>query len=261
MIVFEDRLSDSSLVERVWAAYSEGAGEFASVAANHWEMAITRHRGQTFLTVRGPETRATTADCPSDGEWLAVRFKLGTFMPQLLPAVLRDRRDVTLPGAVTRKFWLDGSAWEYPTFENAETFVARLIKRGLIARDPIVDAVMSGERHLISQRSVQRRFVRATGITHATYKTIERARYATTLLRQGLPIVDVVQHAGYFDQPHLTRSLKHLIGQSPREIIRRTRQLSFLYKTADRSLVDTLESRGGAANGGPCSGWDVTRHV
>jgi AraC-like DNA-binding protein len=261
MIAFEDRVSDSSLVERVWAAYSEAAGEFASVAASHWEMAITRYRGQTFLTVRGPETRATTADCPSDGEWLGIRFKLGTFMPRFPPALLRDRRDVTLPGAVTRKFWLAGSVWEYPTFDNAETFVARLVKRGLIARDPIVDAVMSGERHLISRRSVQRRFARATGITHTTYRTIERARYATTLLRQGVPIIDVVQHAGYFDQPHLARSLKRLIGQSPSDVARRTRQLSFLYKTVDRSLVDTLESRGGAANDGPCSGWGITRHV
>jgi hypothetical protein len=38
--------------------------------------------------------------------------------------------------------------------------------------------------------------------------------------------------AGYFDQPHLTRSLKYLIGQTPAEIARVTRQLSFLYKTA-----------------------------
>ena len=47
-------------------------------------MVVTRHKGKTFLTVRGPETKATTADCPAEGEWVAIRLKLGTFMP-LMP--------------------------------------------------------------------------------------------------------------------------------------------------------------------------------
>ena len=80
-------------------------------------------------------------------------------------------------------------------------------------------------------RSAQRRFVRATGITYAAYRTIERARYATNLLREGVPIIDVVHRAGYYDQPHLTRSFNYLIGQTPSEVARATRQLSFLYKT------------------------------
>jgi AraC-like DNA-binding protein len=65
-------------------------------------------------------------------------------------------------------------------------------------------------------------------------RQIECARYATLLLRQGLPILDVVYEAGYFDQPHLTRSLKHFIGQTPTQIMdaSRAEQLSFLYKTA-----------------------------
>jgi len=50
-------------------------------------------------------------------------------------------------------------------------------------------------------------------------------------LRDGMSIADVVHLAGYFDQPHLTRSLKYLIGQTPAEIAQQTRQLSLLYKT------------------------------
>jgi hypothetical protein len=40
------------------------------------------------------------------------------------------------------------------------------------------------------------------------------------MLRQGLPILDTVEEAGYFDQPHLTRSLKQFVGRTPAEIIR-----------------------------------------
>jgi hypothetical protein len=227
----EDRLSDSPFVERVWTAQSERAGQFFSIAAGNCEIVVSRLRGQTFLTIRGPETKATTADCPADGNWLGIRFKPGAFLPQFLPEALRDRKDVTLPGAATRSFWLGGSAWEYPTFENADAFVARLVKKGIVARDRLVDALVRGESEALSRRSAQRHFARATGITYATHRKIERARFATNLLRQGVPILDVVDRAGYYDQPHLTRSLRYLIGQTPAEIAQGKKPLSYLYKT------------------------------
>jgi hypothetical protein len=230
-LIFQDKLSDSPFVERVWRSHSERAGTFLSVAAGHFEMAVTRHRGKTFLTLRGPETTATRAECPADGEWLGIRFKLGTFLPALLPGNLLDRRDVTLAGASKHAFWLNGSAWEYPDFENADVFVARLARKGVIARDAIVDAVLHNRPQTLSTRSTQRHFRRATGITHSTWRQIERARHATNLLREGQSILDTVHQAGYFDQPHLTRSLTYRIGQTPAEIMRGSRQLSFLYKT------------------------------
>jgi hypothetical protein len=236
LIFFEDRLSDSPFVERVWRCHSKRGGKFLSVAASHFEMAVTRYRGKTFLTLRGPETMATTLDCPAEGEWLCIRFKLGTFMPQLPPGGLRDHRDVTLPDATRRSFWLNGSAWQYPDFENAETFVKRLAKAGVISRDSIVDAALQGQPRTLTLRSAQRHFLRATGMTCATFRQIERARYATNLLREGVSIVEAAHLAGYFDQAHLTRSLKHLIGQTPAKIIQGQRQLSFLYKTEPPSM-------------------------
>jgi hypothetical protein len=131
-LFFDDRPSDSPLVERVWQCRSGRAGQFDSIAASHWEMVVTHVDGRKTMTVRGPETRATNAVCPAGGEWIAIRFKLGTFMPDVPVASIRDRRDLDLPRASKRTFWLDGRAWEYPTFENAETFVKRLARRGLM---------------------------------------------------------------------------------------------------------------------------------
>jgi methylphosphotriester-DNA--protein-cysteine methyltransferase len=101
----------------------------------------------------------------------------------------------------------------------------------VIARDPIVDAVMHKRSQTLSLRSTQRHFLRATGLTYSTWLQIERARYATNLLREGVSILDTVYQAGYFDQPHLTRSLRRRIGQTPAEIVRGDQQLSLLYKT------------------------------
>jgi len=231
LITFEDRPSDSPVIERVWRSHSERAGAFMSMAACNWVMVVTRLAGRTSLTVRGPETRATTADCPADGEWVGVHFKLGTFMPLLPAGVLRDRNDVTLPEASGRSFWLNGSAWDYPTFENAEAFAKRLVAGGLIVTDPYVEAALRGEVSHPSRRTEQRRILRATGMTRATIRQIERARRATDLLRHGTPVADVVHDAGYFDQAHLIRSLKRFVGQTPGQLMRGEEQLSLLYNT------------------------------
>src|SRR6516225_10152965 len=230
-IHFEDRASDHPFVDKVWRCRSERAGSFLSVAANNFEMAITRLGGKSFLTLRGPETKATTMDCPAEGEWVCIRFKVGTFLPRILPGSLLDHRDVTLPSATGRSFWLNGSALEYPDFENAESFVKRLVKLGILSHDPVVENTLLRRPGELSLRSAQRHFLRFTGITYATFRQIERARYATNLLREGVSIFDVVVGAGYFDQAHLTRSLRHFIGETPAKIIQGQKQLSFLYNT------------------------------
>jgi hypothetical protein len=231
-IIFNDRPSDSPFIERVWCSHSERAGTFHSIAACHWGMVITRHGGKTSLTVRGPETKATMADCPALGEWFAIRFALGTFMPILRPGALRDRKTVTLPDESGRSFWLNGATWEYPDFENAETFVKRLMRAGLIAKDDSVLDVLHSSPQELSRRTAQRHFLQATGVSYSTIRQIERARYATNLLKQRFAISDAVHKAGYYDQPHLTRSLRRFIGQTPAQILLAKSQLSFLYNTA-----------------------------
>jgi AraC-like DNA-binding protein len=130
-----------------------------------------------------------------------------------------------------RSFWLNGSALEYPNFDNAETFVERLVKMDIVSRDPVIEDTLLRRPGELSLRSAQRHFLRSTGITYATFRQIERARYATNLLREGVSIFDVIVSAGYVDQAHLTRSLRHFIGETPAKIIQGQKQLSFLYNT------------------------------
>src|SRR5260221_10189678 len=186
------------------------------------------------MTVRGQETKPTSlGDCPGDGEWLGILLKLGTFLPHLPTRTLVDA-EVNLPAASRNSFWLAGTAWQLPDYDNADTFVDWLVRKGLLARDPVVDAALQGHLQDRDLRTIQRRFLRVTRLTQSAARQIERARYATHLLQQGASILDTVLEAGYFDQPHLTRSLKYLIGQKPVQIREKSRpeQLPFLYKTA-----------------------------
>ena len=140
-------------------------------------------------------------------------------MPHL-PA--RDCLDLEtiLPGAASHSFWLKGSAWQFPDYDNAETFVDRLVRDDVLVRDPVVNAVLQGQPQEMSARTVRHRFLRATGFTQSHIRQIERAQRAAALLQQGVSILDTVFEAGYFDQPHLTRSLKQWIGHTPAQIIR-----------------------------------------
>jgi len=93
IFTIEETPSDSPFVERIWRAHSERDGMFLSIAMSHWEMVVTRNLGKTTLTLRGPETKATPLYCPSSGEWLGIRFKLGTLLPYLPASNLVDVQD------------------------------------------------------------------------------------------------------------------------------------------------------------------------
>jgi AraC-like DNA-binding protein len=213
----DSRPSDSLFVETIWRSRSYQAGRFLSTASSHWEMIVSRYEGRLYLAIRGPETRPTVAHCPPDGEWLGIQFKHGVFMPHL-PVIDLVDGGVELPDASNRSFWLHGSSWEFPTIENVDTFVARLVKEELLVLDPIVESTMQAHAVDLSPRSVQRRFLRTTGLTHGAISQIERAHLAVALLRQGVSILDTVERAGYTDQPHLTHSLKRFIGQTPTQL-------------------------------------------
>jgi len=231
LITFEDRPSDSPIIERVWWSRSDHAGTFRSIATCHWDLVFARMEGKTTVIVHGPETMASMAEVPADGEWFGVRFKVGTFMPLIRSSEFRDRNDVILPNATSRSFWLNGSAWEIPTFENAETFVDRLMRRGVVQEDRITKGAIHGKLQDVTTRTEQRRVLQITGLTSGAIHQIERARRATLRLRQGATILDVAHEAGYYDQAHLTRSLKRFVGLSPAKILREQAQLSLLYNS------------------------------
>ncbi|HEX6033969.1 MAG TPA: hypothetical protein VFY83_06010, partial [Anaerolineales bacterium] len=159
-LICDERFSDAPFVERVWHSQGERAGPFISIAEIEWALVVTKYRGKTTITLRGPTTSATPAFCPPDAEFFGIQFKPGTFMPNLPAKSVMDHHDLNLPESSGKSFWFHGSAWEYPTYENADTFVRRLVQNGLLFHDPIVDAVLQAEPVELSLRTVQRRFLR-----------------------------------------------------------------------------------------------------
>lgn len=215
---FEGRTSDSPYIEGIWRGHTQGLYTPVCPAAAQWNLFLQRKRGQVTVLFEGPLTRAKPKLETEDTEFCVIRFKAGTFLP-VIPIYKFLDSSVCLPNTSRGSFWLHGMNWEFPDFEDVEGFVARLVREEVLLRDPLVSAVLDNQPHDVSMRTVRRRFLRSTGLTPKRITQIDRALRAMSLLTNGVPILDMVYELGYADQPHLTRSLKRFVGQTPGQII------------------------------------------
>jgi hypothetical protein len=217
--ISEGRVSDSPYVEMIWRG--QAGSDYAPIcpADGRWNLLLLRQNGRVKVSVEGPLTKARFTTQSEGTEWLVVKFKLGTFLSSLPVRSLLDTEAI-LPEAACKSFWLHGSTWQFPDYENTETFIDMLVHDDLLLRDPIVHAVLQDQPQEISLRTVRRRFLLATGLSPKAIQQIERAQQATALLEQGVSLLDVVDQASYADQPHMTRALRHYIGYTPAQIAR-----------------------------------------
>jgi AraC-like DNA-binding protein len=218
-MISEARPSDSPYIESVMRGWTLSEGKTIRPAEIHWHMVFVKHSGGTAALAVGPWTNSGIASWGEGGEILWIKFKLGVFMPYL-PTKHYLNREQTLPDASRDRFWLKGAVRQVPDFENVETFIDRLVREEDIVHDPAVCAALHDQPLEMPSRTLRHRFLQATGQTQSHIRQYERAVKAASLLRHGVSILDTVFEAGYFDQPHLTRSLKQFIGYTPAQIVR-----------------------------------------
>jgi helix-turn-helix protein len=219
----EDRTERSGFVRRIWRTPSVDLPSFISVAVPTWQIVFVRSAdGSNDVVARGPETLATRSAIPKDAEILGIEFELGAFLPDYPVGRLVD---VAESLAIDSKgnFLLNNTKFEMPTFENADVFIDRLTRSGALVRDPVVDQALERRPGPLSDRSIQRRFIRSTGLTYGAVRQIERAKHAAGLLRSGISILDVADTLGYSDQAHLTRSLRRFLGTTPGRVAKASR--------------------------------------
>ncbi|TDB73838.1 AraC family transcriptional regulator [Actinomadura sp. KC216] len=210
---FGTRQSDSPWVDTVWTCTSEQVTEMTSVAAVCWGLVFWQHDGRAYASITGPETRTGTAPVPEGANFTGIEFAVGTSL-RAVPTSALVNAGLELPDTTRRTFRLDGARWETPGPDDAEALVERLVRAGIVARDPLVAEVLRGHRPDVSGRTVERRFRAATGLTQGAVRQIERARTAAGLLAAGDPAADVVAKLDYFDEPHLARALRSYIGRT-----------------------------------------------
>lgn len=219
-IVYEEHLTDSPYIDSLTHGHTISDGGTIRPAENNWHLILQKLNGSASMLLVGPWSAAGVVTWEAGAELMWIRLKLGVFMPHL-PTRQFLNSETTLPEASENHFWLKGSAWQFPTHANADIFVNRLVREQVLECDPLVDAALNDHLPKVSSRTVRHRFLHATGLTQSHIRQMQRAQQAAALLAQGASTLDTVHRLGYFDQPHLTRSLKQFIGYTPGQIIAR----------------------------------------
>ena len=76
-----------------------------SVAVSQWDLVVWQQAGKTYLSLQGPDAKASTAPVPQHAEFFGILFKTGVFMPHL-PVSRFIGRSLELPNAANHRFWL-----------------------------------------------------------------------------------------------------------------------------------------------------------
>src|SRR5215472_16252744 len=139
--LMEGRVSDSPYVEMIWRG--RAGSDYAPLcpADGRWNLLFLGLPGKVQVFVEGPLTQATPKTHTEGTEWLVIKFKLGAFLPALPVSNLVDAA-ATLPLAARTSFWLHGTRWQFPDYENIETFIDRLARAEVLLHDEIVGAVL-----------------------------------------------------------------------------------------------------------------------
>ena len=191
---------------------------FTVMASEYWGVAFTRRAtGPTGVTIAGPTTKAVELDYHAGDVHWGVEFEVHVVWRGLEKGPLIGRL-IDLP-VEDGGCEIAGVRVAVAEYDDLEVFVDRLVARGVLVADHAVYAALSGADPHWSARTMQRRFRTTTGLGRKQIDQIRRAREAYAMLQQGVRPADVAVRAGYADQPHLTRALRVLAGQTPAEIL------------------------------------------
>jgi hypothetical protein len=215
----QSRLLDSPIAKSVSLWRFDSDGEVLMQPDNCWDIAILRSDGRATVLRTGMTTRPDRVSHRAGDEILTVSFRPESFMP-LLPGEVMRNAAVVLENFGRKDFSIGGDIREMPNFENAEMFVERLRRDGIVECNPVVASVLGAKPQAISERTLQRHFLRTTGLTYKHFTLIERAQEAAALLQMGRTAVDVAFALGFADQAHLINSVRQIMGQTPGEMMR-----------------------------------------
>ena len=208
---------DSAHIKSITHTTFTAAGSTLMQPDGCWDFAILKRSGHTMVLRTGLTTKAVVYEHQPGDEILTISFRASTYMP-LMPGEDMRNEGVILPEIGQDRFWLGTDVLEIPNFGNADVFAQRLIRADIVQSNDVVASILDGHPKAMSERTMQRHFLRTTGLTYKSFTQIERAQKAIALLQMGRPAADVAFALGFTDQAHMINSLRAIMGQTPGQI-------------------------------------------
>lgn len=212
------RESSSPLVDHVASHDYTQLTHATSLPDGCWDLVVIRDPlGQTHAMITGAITKPIHLGFGDGYKVFNIAFRPEAFVPHLSARALLNG-DLKLPTAAPGKVWIGSHVVELPTYDNAESFIDKMTRNGLIVRDKLVASVLSNNPMAASERSVQRHFLQTTGMSYKAMQQINRSWTAINMLRSGTRTADVAHSLGFTDQAHMTHVLKAIMGLTPAAI-------------------------------------------
>lgn len=232
----------SPFVDRLWTSDGPSPEPRVILPDGCIDLLFDRARGQALVV--GTMTRAATLAPSSDARFVAVRFRPGGAYPFLgVPA--DELTDQVLDAREGGARWLDtGVLEDLPSSDGA----ARALERCLLARlariappEPIVAHAAGvlfapdpptiaslGTSTGWSRQHLTRMFRRHVGVGPKTFARVARLQRAVHELqrpRRAEHLAAAAAGLGYFDQAHMARDFRELVGMTPSAVGAATRSI------------------------------------
>lgn len=216
--IHERRQSDNPYIDTVWKSVATSDGTYLVTPDGSWDIiAAEEPDGTKIVFLAGQVTKPTRLPYKAGNKSVVISLSAGAYLPYLSGAVPADSF-IMLPVASNTHFKLAEHTFAIPTYNTVEELVDEMISSGVLKNDSIVAGILHRTPKAASKRSVQRHFKTTTGISHKKLEDIQRAQQAVRLLKKGTDPTTTASDTGYYDQPHLTKSLKRLMDSSPSSV-------------------------------------------
>lgn len=192
-------------------------------------------RGDALVRCVGPMRRAIQAEFSGFVDLFGIRLRPGA-LPALLGVSAQELRDQAIELQLIDRAlqrWLDPSTLvALPRAQRAPWLWARLGQRllatpvdpairqafrqlGMLDAEPASVAILARDLGL-SERTLERRFVHATGLNPVVFRRLSRFRQLLRLAAGSeLDWASLAAAAGYADQAHLSREFRDFAGITP----------------------------------------------
>jgi hypothetical protein len=208
------RKSDSPYIENVWEGAAERSGVHLTAADATIDLVCLKSKGVTRLLLSGPTSKVYTEPFEAGDESLTIRLRTGVYLPLMAAAKLADV-EMFLPNASSKRFWLHSDSVTFPNFDNVETFVEHLARKGLLSQSTWLERALKGPLPQSNLRTMQRHCLSTTGLTMSRIRQIKRAEEARNLLATDYSLTQVAYNVGYSNPGHMTTAFRYFFGRTP----------------------------------------------
>jgi hypothetical protein len=209
--IHKSRKSTHPLIKTVWQSKNITDGTYLATPDRSWDLiAMTHQDGRRQMMLTGQATKPTYVPYEAGTSSVVISFTPSAYLPSHPGTSLVDSFEF-LPTVDEDHFRLAEYTFAFPSFNTAEELVEQMVEKGILKSDPVIDGTLQAH----SDRTKQRHYTETTGMSRKSLEQIERAQQAVILLQKGRRPADAAVDSGYSDQPHLTKSLKKIMGISP----------------------------------------------